>query len=94
MSEQEELSITLQKFLVNSYAYYKLDESLVSDSEYDAMAKKLLEGWSKFEHKHKYLVDEDDLTSASLFSLHEGKYPSIVISCATMLVVEKRNNGE
>lgn len=72
----------LQKFLMASYLYYCCDESPMSDHEYDAISKALLDHWDEFEHQHKYLVTEGDLTAGSLFKLRSCDYPLMVVGAA------------
>jgi NAD-dependent DNA ligase len=59
-----------------SYAYYILDKSIMPDSEYDSIAKTLLEHWDSFEHPHKYLLTKDDLRAGTAFAIKE--YPNRV----------------
>ena len=49
------------KYLVHSYIYYQLDNSVISDGEYDKMAKHILENWDDLEHPHKHLISKDAL---------------------------------
>ena len=37
----ETLNRIIRQFLVHSYLYYRLDESLISDQQYDELAQKL-----------------------------------------------------
>jgi NAD-dependent DNA ligase len=71
-------------YLVCSYAYYELDESLISDGDFDQLCKKLLEDFDdiKFfsDHPHKHLLVRENLEAGTGFSVKD--YPSRVISLA------------
>ena len=41
MIANETLNRLIRQFLVHSYLYYRLDESLISDQQYDEVAQKL-----------------------------------------------------
>jgi|TARA_B110000908_G_scaffold172593_1_gene241095 NAD-dependent DNA ligase len=71
--------------LILSYAYYIEDESLVSDSEYDALCIRLLDKFDEIEHHHKHLISKDDLEAGTGFALARRDYPSIVIGAAQHL---------
>jgi len=71
--------------LILSYAYYIEDESLVSDSEYDALCVRLLDKFDEIEHHHKHLISKDDLEAGTGFALARRDYPSIVIGAAQHL---------
>lgn len=90
MLTESDLQVVLQKYLTASYAYYILDETIMPDAIYDAMAKTLLEEWSNFTHIHKHLIDTKDLTSGTLYHLQDGDYPAIVKVCALNKVREQR----
>jgi NAD-dependent DNA ligase len=72
----------LQKYLMLSYCYYIRNVSLVSDEEYDVLAKQLLLNWDSFEHQHKYLVSKEDLEAGTLYHLSALSYPLMVIHAA------------
>jgi NAD-dependent DNA ligase len=61
-------------YLMLSYAYYKLDDPLVSDAFYDKLARKLLKEYDNIDHYHKHLISKDDLQAGSFL----GEYPSII----------------
>ena len=57
-----------------SYAYYVEDKPLISDGEFDELAKWLLENYDNVEHMHKDLVTKGDLEAGTFL----GKYPNMV----------------
>lgn len=72
-------------YLITSYAYYILDESLVSDGQYDAMARRLLREYDSIEHYHKHLISKDNLEAGTMLLAKED-YPLIVVDTAERLV--------
>jgi len=54
---------------MSSYAYYKLNESLLSDEVFDKMCKWMLENWDNVEHRHKSLVNKESLSAGTGFDI-------------------------
>lgn len=81
------------RYLVHSYIYYQLDNSVISDGEYDKMAKYILEHWDDLEHPHKHLISKDAL-QAGTFLLPEDEYPTIVKDTARMVKNNKIKTSE
>lgn len=80
----------LQKYLMCSYQYYHRYTSLVSDSEYDMLAKSLLENWYDWqEHQHAYIVTKDDLQAGTLFTVRTEDYPMMIVQASEMWAREK-----
>jgi len=73
----------LHWYLMASYLYYIKDLSLVTDHQFDGLAKRLLSEYDTFEHPHKFLINKSDLEAGTLFSLSELDYPLMVRSAAT-----------
>lgn len=69
-------------YLVLSYAYYEMNESLVHDHVFDHICKELLSKIENFEieHKHLYLVDAAALEAGT--GHHITEWPSQVVSVA------------
>ena len=57
-----------------AYAYYELDKPLISDTEFDMLAKDILNNWDNIEHMHKYLLTKDMLVAGTYL----GEYPNMV----------------
>lgn len=55
--------LLLVQYLVLACAYYRFHESLVTDLQFDRLAKELGRRWSEVTHPHKSLVDIDTLRS-------------------------------
>jgi len=72
------------RYLVHSYIYYQLDNSVISDGEYDKMAKYILEHWDDLDHPHKHLISKDALQAGTML-LKDDEYPTIVKDTARMV---------
>ena len=64
----------IAKYLMGAYAYYELDKPLISDTEFDLLAKDILNNWDNIEHLHKYLLTKDMLEAGTYL----GEYPNMV----------------
>ena len=82
-------NMTVPWYLMASYLYYHLDESLITDGDYDALAKLLLENYDVIEHRHKYLISKEDLRAGSCF-IREDEFPEITKSTALHLLAIKQ----
>ena len=65
----------IAKYLMCSYAYYKLDKNLITDQEFDQLSKDILANYDNIEHMHKHLVTKEMLDAGTYL----GEYPNIVI---------------
>ena len=65
----------IAKYLMCAYAYYKEDDPLISDAEFDELAKWLLENYDHVDHPHKHLITKSDLEAGTYL----GEYPNMVI---------------
>ena len=65
----------IAKYLMCSYAYYKLDKNLITDQEFDQLGKDILANYDNIEHMHKHLVTKEMLDAGTYL----GEYPNIVI---------------
>ena len=65
----------IAKYLMCSYAYYKLDKNLITDYEFDQLGKDILANYDNIEHMHKHLVTKEMLDAGTYL----GEYPSMVI---------------
>ena len=68
----------IAKYLMCSYAYYKEDNPLISDQEFDDLAKFILENYNAIDHPHKHLITSDHLSAGTGYDI---AFPSIVKSC-------------
>lgn len=67
------------KYLMSCYLYYEEGRSVLSDAEFDALCKELLERWDEITHRHKALITKEDLEAGTGYAI---KYPNIVIGAA------------
>lgn len=65
----------IAKYLMCSYAYYKLDKNLITDQEFDQLGRDILANYDNIEHMHKHLVTKEMLDAGTYL----GEYPNIVI---------------
>lgn len=78
-----DLKSAFANYLILSYAYYKLNKSLVSDGQFDLLCKTLLDNFDSFEHKYKHLVTKDDLEAGTGFAI---QYPTELEHALTIAV--------
>ncbi len=75
-------------YLMASYAYYCLNENIISDSDFDKLANLMIEKWDNIKHTHKKLLTLDML-KCSTCSEDANFYPSIVKGATKMLLIHK-----
>ena len=71
---QKDPSMMVPWYLMASYAYYKEDKPIFTDSYFDSLSKELLKEYDNIEHRHKELISKDALEAGTYL----GSYPSIV----------------
>ena len=76
-------------YLMFSYAYYKENESLIPDTEYDQICQDLITNWNDITHWHKRLLNLDSLKAGTGYDI---KYPNRVVSAALSLIKENTLN--
>jgi hypothetical protein len=84
----KELGAKLQKYMMLSYLYYIRNRTVVSDEEYDQLAKDLLAGYDNFEHEHKKFVTKEDLEAGTLYHLKADAYPLRVVGAALLWLTD------
>jgi hypothetical protein len=65
-------------YLMTSYLYYHLNESVITDDEFDYVCKVLYKHYDQIDHPHLYLIDKDQLMAGTGFYIPETNYPNIV----------------
>ncbi len=68
----ENINMMVPYYLMASYAYYKQDNPIMSDSFFDSMSQTMIACWDDIEHFHKHLIDLEDLKAGTYL----GEYPS------------------
>ena len=64
----------IAKYLMCAYAYYVEDDPLISDAEFDELAKFIHKNWDAIDHPHKDLIIPNDLLAGTYL----GEYPTII----------------
>ena len=64
----------IARYMMCAYAYYEEDDPLISDYQFDMLAKYILQNYDKINHHHKHLVTKEDLEAGTYL----GKYPERV----------------
>ena len=76
-------------YLMFSYAYYKENESLITDTEYDDICRELIEKWETITHWHKPLLNLESLKAGTGYDI---KYPNRIVCAALSLIKENTLN--
>ncbi len=66
-------------YLMSSYLYYKEDRQVLTDEDFDRLAKRLLDNWDSVEHMHKHLISKEDLQAGTGYAI---KYTQRIINAA------------
>lgn len=83
------------RFLVHSYLYYVLNDSIISDPEFDKLSAYLLQNWGKVKHPHKRFLTKMDLRAGTGFKAVARKdLPTVVRVVATQLVHDEKMRAE
>ena len=69
-------------YLMFSYLYYEKDINLITDSEFDALCKTLLEKYDGLTHMHKHLVTKTALSAGTGYDI---KYTNMIKDSAMKL---------
>jgi NAD-dependent DNA ligase len=77
----------VEKYLVSSYLYYLLDQSFMTDWEYDQLCLKLLTNYEKLPSTYKHLFSVEDLRAGTGHQIREEDYPPEIRAKALSLAV-------
>jgi hypothetical protein len=69
----------VHRYLMASYLYYNRNESVMTDEDFDLLARKLLDEYDYW-GKHPHCPTEDDLRAGTYL----GEYPQIVTVASEM----------
>jgi NAD-dependent DNA ligase len=64
---------------MSSYLYYKEDRQVLTDEDFDRLAKRLLDNWDSVEHMHKHLISKEDLQAGTGYAI---QYTQRIINAA------------
>ena len=84
---RDQLRQKIRQFLVHSFLYYQLNESIIFDAQYDQICEQLLDLLPKCANRDipfRDLVEQSLGSEASGFAIK--KYPSSIISAAIHLL--------
>lgn len=62
-------------YLISSYGYYKLDESLLSDDVFDNICKYMEANWDNLTHRLKKYVDRESLSAGTGYNIEFNMLP-------------------
>jgi len=82
----------IKEYLIHSYLYYKLNEIIIEDTEYDQLCKDLLSSWDKTDSPYKDLINPSDLLAGTGYSIEE--YPDEIVSEAKALLAKHRKKAK
>ena len=74
--------------VISSYAYYHLNESIISDSLFDYLCSVTLDEWDDLKHLCKHLISKEDMKAGSCYALKLEDYPYGLIRCVNQLLIE------
>ena len=81
----------IRQFLVHSFLYYQLDDSIIDDNKYDTLVTELKE---LVKNKNDYIYEsviKDSLgAEGSGFSIKRKQYPPEIISTSLHLLYQER----
>ena len=66
-------------YLMSSYLYYKEDRQVLTDEDFDRLAKRLPDNWDKVEHMHKHRISKEDLQAGTGYAI---QYTQRIINAA------------
>ena len=68
------INTTVSWYIMASYAYYELDDPILSDASFDRLCRKILDKWDEIVHHHKEYVTKENLIAGTYL----GEYPKRV----------------
>ena len=86
-----DLERLVRQFLVHSFLYYQLDESIIGDHNYDQICiqlKEAVNGQDKYLHQN--IIEKSLGAEGSGFSIHKKDYPPQIISAAFHLLYQDK----
>ena len=69
----------MKNFLEQASRKYYEGDPIISDDEFDALGKRLLDEWDQVEHMHKHLITKDDLMAGTGYAI---KYTNMIKGAA------------
>jgi len=69
--------MTVPWYLMSAYAYYHMDDPILSDTIFDKLGQMMIKAWPDIKHIHKKKIKLSDLKAGTLL-LKKEEYPSRV----------------
>lgn len=89
MKVPDSCNLLVPWYLMAAYVYYHLDDQIITDAQFDSMAKTMLKNWDTIKHRHKYLITKEDLAAGTLLLAVED-FPTITRDTAVHLLTLKQ----
>jgi len=86
----------IKNYLIHCYLYYQLNESVISDEDFDKLCVRLLANWPTTQSVYKKYISKNDLEAGTGFTLfydhqtNKRNYPSEIIKDAETKLAEHR----
>ena len=92
--EQELVNKLTGQYLIHSYLYYRLYQSIIPDELFDKMCVLLERHYDSITHPHKHLVSLESLRAGTGFNLAQDDYPLIVQTIADQIMSNREFRGK
>lgn len=84
---QRSFNMSVPWYLMACYAYYEMDEPMLTDQAFDHLAKEMVTRWESIEHRHKDCLTEDILRASTA----PNRYPEMAVgACRSLIEVLRR----
>jgi len=60
-------------YLMHSFIYYEINDSIITDYEYDEICRELKDKWDDVTHYHKHLIDVNALGAGTGYQVKYNK---------------------
>ena len=74
------------KYLVHSYLYYILYDSVISDCVFDALCRDMLNNFDSLESPYMHLIEEDALRAGTGYQIPASEYPDEIKALAQRML--------
>lgn len=88
--QESDLNKLFVKYLMSCFLYYKKNEIVLEDKQYDLICKTLAANFDSITHPHKKLVTKADIEAQTGYRIK--RYPKITQVCAMEWLRENRDN--
>ena len=85
--EDLDRNLLVPHYLIHCFIYYELGDSLITDNDFDELAKRLDNEWDSVKHFHKHLIDRDALQSGG--SYLRSRYNNRIVYAALHMLRER-----